>query len=181
MTSEQSSLPELRLLEPRIIADSRGYFFEAYNERTFEAATGFRPRFVQENQSRSRRHVLRGLHYQISHAQGKLIRIVAGEAFHVAVDLRRSSATFGQSASFRLSAENRRSLWMPPGFAHGFLALGEATEVVYMVTDFHAPEHERCLLWNDPVLGIAWPLNGEPLLSDRDRRGLPLSEAETYP
>lgn len=181
MKATPGALPEVLVFEPEVFADARGCFFESFNQRRFREATGLDLTFVQDNHSRSVRGVLRGLHYQVRQAQGKLVRVVAGEAFDVAVDLRRSSPRFGRWAGERLSAQNRRMHWIPPGFAHGFLALSDAVDVVYKVTDYYAPEHERSLLWNDPALAIDWPLEGEPLLSDRDRRGLPLGEAETYP
>jgi len=173
-------IPDLVLLEPKVWGDARGFFFESFNSRDFTQLTGQNPTFVQDNHSRSSRHVLRGLHYQIQQPQGKLIRVTTGEIFDVAVDLRRSSPTFGQWESVRLSAENRRLLWIPPGFAHGFLVLSEAAEVLYKATDYYAPAHERTLLWNDPALGIAWPLTGTPLLSAKDQAGVALAQAPTY-
>lgn len=174
-------LPEVLVFEPEVFADARGLFFESFNQRRFREATGLDLTFVQDNHSRSARGVLRGLHYQVRQAQGKLVRAVAGEVFDVAVDLRRSSPRFGRWTGERLSAQNLRMHWIPPGFAHGFLALSDTADVAYKVTSYYAPEHERCLLWSDPALAIDWPLEGEPLLSDRDRRGLPLAGAETYP
>jgi dTDP-4-dehydrorhamnose 3,5-epimerase len=170
------------LIEPVVYTDSRGAFFESWNERAF-AAAGVESRFVQENVSLSKRHVLRGLHYQVRQVQGKLIRVLAGEIFDVIVDLRRSSPSFGGSLSLTLEASSRRSLWVPPGFAHGFLALADDTHVQYKVTDFWAPEAERTLAWDDPALGIQWPLppQTEPVLSEKDRRGQTLSQAETFP
>jgi len=170
------------LIEPDVYADARGAFFEAWNERTF-ATAGIEARFVQENVSISKRHVLRGLHYQVSQAQGKLIRVLAGAVFDVIVDLRRASAGFGRSLSISLDVRELRSLWVPPGFAHGFLALADDTVVQYKVTDFWAPQAERTLAWHDPALGIRWPLppGTEPLLSDKDRRGQLLAQAETFP
>lgn len=170
------------LIEPAVYADPRGAFFEAWNERAFVAA-GLEARFVQDNVSISTRYVLRGLHYQVSQAQGKLVQVLAGEIFDVLVDLRRSSSSFGQSLSVTLSAETPRSLWVPPGFAHGFLALADNTRVQYKVTDFWAKEAERTLAWDDPALGIHWPLppNTTPLLSEKDRRGQTLAQAETFP
>jgi dTDP-4-dehydrorhamnose 3,5-epimerase len=165
-----------------VYADARGAFFEAWNERAF-AAAGIETRFVQENVSVSKRHVLRGLHYQVSQVQGKLVYVLAGEIFDVLVDLRRSSPSFGQSVNVTLSSEAPRALWVPPGFAHGFLALTDNTRVQYKVTDFWMPQAERTLAWDDPVLRIPWPLspNTAPLLSDKDRRGQTLAEAETFP
>ena len=174
-------LPEVLLLEPRVFGDDRGFFLESYNKRTFLDATGIADEFVQDNHSRSACNVLRGLHYQLKQVQGKLIKIVAGEIFDVAVDVRRSSPNFGRWMGQRLSAQNKRMLWIPAGFAHGFLALSDGAEVLYKTTDYYAPEHERCVLWNDPGIGIDWPLSGEPLVSDKDRRGAVLGLAETFP
>ncbi len=164
-----TALPDVKLIEPRVFGDDRGFFFESWNARAF-AAAGLDATFVQDNHSRSRRGVLRGLHYQIEHAQGKLVRCVAGEVFDVVVDLRRSSPTFGRSVGVTLSAENRRMLWVPPGFAHGFLVVSDFAEFLYKTTDYWYPEHERTLLWNDPALAIDWPLAGAPIL-DRQGRG----------
>ena len=176
------ALPGAVLIEPTVYADMRGAFFESWNERAF-AASGIEARFVQENVSVSRRHVLRGLHYQVSQVQGKLIRVLAGAVFDVLVDLRRSSSEFGRSLSVELDASEPRSLWVPPGFAHGFLALADDTHVQYKVTDFWAPHAERTLAWNDPALGIQWPLppGTEPVLSDKDRHGQKLAQAESFP
>jgi len=170
------------LIEPAVYADARGAFFEAWNERAF-AAAGIAARFAQENVSLSKRHVLRGLHYQVTQVQGKLIRVLAGAVFDVIVDLRRSSPSFGRSLSVKLDDREPRALWVPPGFAHGFLALADDTQVQYKVTDFWAPHAERTLAWNDPALGIHWPLppQSEPILSDKDRRGQTLAQAETFP
>jgi dTDP-4-dehydrorhamnose 3,5-epimerase len=179
-------IPEVLLLTPRVFGDARGFFFESFNAREFAEARaassgGFNLNFVQDNHSRSARHVLRGLHYQIRQAQGKLVRVVAGEAFDVAVDIRKSSPTFGQWAGALLSADNKRQLWIPPGFAHGFLALAEGTEFLYKTTDYYAPEYERGIAWNDPAIGIDWPLAGaEPLLSGKDRENPPLADAEAF-
>ena len=176
------ALPGAVLIEPTVYGDARGAFFEAWNERTF-AASGIEARFVQENVSLSRRYVLRGLHYQVNQVQGKLVRVLAGAVFDVIVDLRRSSPGFGRSLSVTLDAGEPRALWVPPGFAHGFLALSDDTQVQYKVTDFWSPPAERTLAWDDPALGIEWPLpaSTEPVLSDKDRRGQKLSEAETFP
>ena len=174
------ALPEVLVIEPRVFGDDRGFFLESYNQRAFLEATGIAAEFVQDNHSRSARNVLRGLHYQLKQAQGKLVRVVAGEVFDVAVDMRRSSPRFGRWMGLHLSAENKRILWVPAGFAHGFLALSESTEVLYKTTDYYAPEHERCVLWNDPDIGVDWPLNGAPLVSDKDSRGVRLAEAETF-
>lgn len=174
-----TEIPDVLLLEPRVFEDARGYNFESYNRRAFRELTGIEAEFVQDNRSGSARNVLRGLHYQIKRPQGKLVSALRGEIFDVAVDLRRSSPTFGRWAGFRLSAQNRRMAWIPAGFAHGFLALTEA-EVLYKLTDFWAPEHERTLLWSDPRLAIAWPLEGQPLLSERDAKGTRLEAAELF-
>ncbi len=168
-------------LEPRVFEDARGFFFESYNENTFAEILGESVTFVQDNHSRSIHNALRGLHYQIKQAQGKLVRVIAGEVFDVAVDLRRSSPTFGQWHSTLLSAENKKQLWIPPGFAHGFLVLSDQAEVLYKATDFYAPQHERTIRWNDPDLGIGWPLQETPLISNKDREGVPLQGAEVYP
>jgi dTDP-4-dehydrorhamnose 3,5-epimerase len=175
-----SPLPGVLVVEPRVFGDDRGYFFESYNERELEAL-GLRARFVQDNQSRSARNVLRGLHYQVRQPQGKLVRVTAGEIYDVAVDIRRSSSSFGQWAGNLLSSANRRMMWIPPGFAHGFLVTSEHAEVQYKATDYYAPEHERCIAWNDRDLAIAWPLAGEPILSPKDRAGVALRQAETFP
>ena len=168
-------------LEPRVFEDARGFFFESYNANTFSAILGESVTFVQDNHSRSSRNTLRGLHYQIKQAQGKLVRVIAGEVFDVAVDLRRSSPTFGQWHSTLLSADNKKQLWIPPGFAHGFLVLSDQAEVLYKATDFYAPQHERTIRWDDSDIGIRWPLEADPLVSDKDGDGLALQEAEVYP
>jgi dTDP-4-dehydrorhamnose 3,5-epimerase len=173
------ALPEVLLIEPRVFGDERGFFYESWNRRTFMQA-GLDLDFVQDNHSRSRRGVLRGLHYQVEHAQGKLVRATVGEVFDVAVDLRRSSRNFGRAVGVTLSAANKRMLWIPPGFAHGFLVVSEDAEFLYKATDYWYPEHERTLLWNDPALGIAWPLDGQPTLAAKDAAGLPLASAATY-
>jgi len=172
-------LPEVLLLEPKLFGDARGFFFESWNERAFEDA-GIHARFVQDNHSRSSRNVLRGLHYQISQPQGKLLRVVQGAVFDVALDIRKSSPTFGKWVGFELSAENKRVAWVPEGFAHGFLVLSESADYLYKATAYFAPESERTIAWNDPDLGIAWPLQGAPILSDKDRRGAAFASAETY-
>jgi len=171
--------PEVLLLEPRVFGDARGFFLESWNERELER-TGIRARFVQDNHSRSGRGVLRGLHYQIRQPQGKLIRVVAGEIFEVAVDIRRSSPTFGRWEGIHLNAESFKMLWIPSGFAHGFCVLSEFAEVLYKATDYYAPEHERCILWRDPELDIDWPLPGAPVLSAKDAAGTPLQDAEVF-
>lgn len=182
MRAAPLALPGVLLIEHQVFDDARGAFFESWNERDF-AAAGIEARFVQENVSRSRAHVLRGLHYQIRHAQGKLVRVLAGQIFDAVVDLRRSSPTFGQSCTVQLDAAGARSLWVPAGFAHGFLALADQTLVQYKVTDFWVRDAERTLQWNDAALGIRWPLPSgvEPMLSDKDREGTPLARAECFP
>ncbi|HSJ81003.1 MAG TPA: dTDP-4-dehydrorhamnose 3,5-epimerase [Thiobacillus sp.] len=171
--------PEVLLLRPRVFGDARGFFFESYNRKVF-AGIGITAEFVQDNHSRSAKGVLRGLHYQISQPQGKLVRVTAGEVFDVAVDLRRSSPHFGRVATFRLSAESHDMAWIPPGFAHGFQVLSEHAEFLYKTTDYYAPEFERCLRWNDPALAIDWPLDGAPRLSAKDQAGLALAECEVF-
>ncbi|MER0203615.1 MAG: dTDP-4-dehydrorhamnose 3,5-epimerase [Nitrosomonas sp.] len=173
-------IPDVFLLEPRVFGDDRGFFYESFNQRAFESAIGRPVCFVQSNHSRSAHNVLRGLHYQIQHAQGKLVRVVAGEVFDVAVDLRRSSPTFGQWVGEILSAGNKKQLWIPAGFAHGFVVLSDSAEFLYNTTDYWAPEFERCIVWNDPTLGIAWPITGEPVLSEKDARGMQFTAAEVY-
>ena len=179
MNVTPTALPDVKLVEPRVFGDSRGFFFESWNRRVL-AAAGIGADFVQDNHSRSRRGVLRGLHYQIEHPQGKLVRVVAGEVFDVAVDLRRSSPTFGRHVAVTLSEANRRMLWVPPGFAHGFVVVSEHADFLYKTTDYWYPEHERTLLWNDRALGIAWPVE-TPQLAGKDAAGAPLATAETYP
>lgn len=176
------SIPDVVLVEPRVFGDGRGFFLESWVRSKF-AAGGIDVDFVQDNHSASRQWVLRGLHYQLGRPQGKLVRVVAGEVFDVAVDLRRSSPTFGRAVGERLSAENKRMLWVPPGFAHGFLVLSERAEFLYKCTDYYDPASERVLLWSDPSLGIEWPIprGVEPVLSERDAKGLPLASAECYP
>ena len=175
-----TAIPDVKLIEPKVFGDARGFFFESYNRRSFSTA-GLDAEFVQDNHSCSHRGVLRGLHYQIEHAQGKLVRAIAGVVFHVAVDLRRGSPTFGEHVAIELSADNKRMLWIPPGFAHGFIVVSEAAEFAYKTTDYWSPEHERTLLWNDPALRIRWPLVGAPVITPRDAAGSPLAVAETYP
>ena len=179
MKAIATAIPDVVLLEPKVFGDERGFFFESWNRRTL-AELGIDADFVQDNHSRSRKNVLRGLHYQIEHAQGKLVRDTSGEVFDVAVDLRRSSPTFGQSVSFTLSADVKRMAWIPPGFAHGFCVTSEWAEFLYKTTDYWSPAHERTLLWNDPTLGIRWPLDGEPILAAKDKAGTPLAQAEAY-
>jgi dTDP-4-dehydrorhamnose 3,5-epimerase len=175
-----AGIPEVLLLEPRVFGDDRGFFYESYNEHAFARMTGLDVRFVQDNHSRSARHVLRGLHYQVRQPQGKLVRVTAGEIYDVAVDIRRSSPTFGKWTAVVLSAANRKMYWVPTGFAHGFLVTSDHAEVQYKTTDYYAPEHERCIAWNDRDLAIDWPLRGEPVLSRKDQSGLPFKQAELF-
>lgn len=174
-----TSIPDVKLVVPRVFGDARGFFFESWNARAL-AEAGIAASFVQDNHSRSSRGVLRGLHYQVQHPQGKLVRVVAGEVFDVAVDLRRSSPTFGRHVAVRLSADDKRMLWVPPGFAHGFCVTSDSADFLYKTTDYWHPEHERTLLWNDPALGIAWPLDGPPTIAARDAAGASLATAATY-
>lgn len=174
-----TSLPGVVILEPRVFGDERGFFLESYNEKIF-AELGIEVRFVQDNHSSSRQNVLRGLHYQIKQAQGKLVRAVEGTILDVAVDVRRSSPTFGGWEAVRLSGENKRMVWIPPGFAHGFRVISEKAQVLYKATDYYAPEHERTLAWNDPDLKIDWEVEGEPIVSAKDQRGVALRDAETF-
>ena len=179
----RTPLDGVLVLEPKVFGDARGFFMESYNRRNFAAATGQDVDFVQDNHSRSRRGVLRGLHYQIRQPQGKLVRVVRGAVFDVAVDIRRSSPTFGRWAGVELSEDNQRQFWIPPGFAHGFLVLSESADFLYKASDWYAPEHERSIVWDDPALGIKWPLDavgGVPLLSDKDRVAPPLAQAEVF-
>ena len=176
-----TAISDVLVIEPKVFGDERGFFFESWNARTL-AAAGLNAHFVQDNHSRSLRNVLRGLHYQVEHAQGKLVRVIAGAVFDVAVDLRRSSPTFGRWIGETLSADNKRMLWVPPGFGHGFYVTQGPAEVQYKCSDYYAPEHERCIRWDDPELAIEWPLNGEPILSDRDRlKGQPFARADCFP
>jgi dTDP-4-dehydrorhamnose 3,5-epimerase len=180
MKAIATAIPEVLLIEPKVYGDERGFFYESWNKRNF-AALGIDVDFVQDNHSKSQKNVLRGLHYQIDHAQGKLVRVIAGEVWDVAVDLRRSSPSFGRAVGFTLSAENKRMAWIPPGFAHGFCVTSESAEFLYKTTDYWHPEDEHSLLWNDPQIAIPWPLQGEPLLAAKDAAGKPLAEAATYP
>lgn len=180
MQATPLAIPDVLLIEPKVFGDARGYFFESYNQRRFEEALGRPVSFVQDNQSRSAKGVLRGLHYQVRQAQGKLVRVLTGEIFDVAVDLRRSSPSFGQWVSATLSAGNHRQLWIPEGFAHGFVVLSDNAEVLYKTTDYWAPEHERCIAWNDPSLAIAWPRDLTPLLSAKDAAGTAFPAAECF-
>lgn len=168
------------ILEPKVFRDTRGFFVESYNARTLRDAIGVTDNFVQDNHSRSVKGVLRGMHYQIRQAQGKLIRVVRGAILDVSVDLRRSSPTFGQWVGVELTEDNQRQLWIPPGFAHGFMVLSDVVDVLYKATDFYAPEHERCLLWNDPTVGIQWPQHVDLILSDKDRKGLSFADVEKF-
>lgn len=180
MRATPLELPDVVLLQPRVFDDDRGDFFESYNARAFRDAIGIDTEFVQDNHSSSHGQVLRGLHYQIEQAQGKLVRVISGEVFDVAVDLRRSSPTFGRWVGARLSASRREMLWIPAGFAHGFYVVSGEAEFLYKATDYWAPQFERTLLWNDPALGIDWPLAGVPILNPKDAAGLPLAQAEVY-
>jgi dTDP-4-dehydrorhamnose 3,5-epimerase len=176
-----TDIPEVLLLEPQVFGDHRGFFMESFNQRRFAELTGLNVTFVQDNHSASGSQILRGLHYQIQQPQGKLVRVIHGEIFDVAVDLRRSSPSFGRWVGVYLSAENKRQLWVPPGFAHGFLVTAERAEVLYKASDYYAPEHDRTLLWNDPALAIAWPLQAQtPVLSAKDQAGKRLEDAEVY-
>lgn len=176
----QTAIPDVLILEPKVFGDDRGFFFESYNKRTLKEAAGIDLEFVQDNHSRSERGVLRGLHYQIRQPQDKLVRVVAGEVFDVAVDIRRNSPTFGQWVGMTLSAENKRMAWVPKGFAHGFVVVSEYAEFLYKTTDYWAPDFERCILWSDPDLTIAWPLTGPPQLSGKDQKGVLFKDAEVY-
>ena len=181
MQATRLSISDVVLLEPKVFGDARGFFFESFNQKAFNAATGTDHQFVQDNHSRSTKGVLRGLHYQIQQPQGKLVRVVQGAVFDVAVDIRRSSPTFGQWVGVELSADNHRQLWVPPGLAHGFLVLSDTADFLYKTTDYYAPEHERCIAWNDPALAIVWPDMGmAPCLSGKDQRGLGLAEAPVF-
>jgi len=179
MKAIATAIPDVLLLEPKVFGDARGHFYESWNRRSF-TELGIDADFVQDNHSKSQKNVVRGLHYQIEHAQGKLIRVTAGAVYDVAVDLRRSSPTFGKWVGFTLSASDRRMAWIPPGFAHGFCVTSDSAEFLYKTTDYWSPAHERTLLWNDPQLAIPWPLTGEPLLAAKDANGRPLNQAETF-
>ncbi len=176
-----TEIPEVLILEPRVFGDDRGFFFESFNAQTFIDKTGVNVKFVQDNHSRSAKNVLRGLHYQIQQPQGKLVRAIAGEILDVAVDIRKSSPTFGQWVTCILNAENKQSLWVPAGFAHGFLVLSDWAEVLYKTTDFYAPAYERAIAWNDPDLAISWPLSGDPILSGKDQAAPQFQAAEIFP
>lgn len=180
MKAISTAIPDVWVIEPAVRGDERGFFLESYNRKQFAAATGVDPDFVQDNHSRSSRNVLRGLHYQVQNPQGKLVRVAAGEVFDVVVDLRRSSATLGQWGGHRLSAENKKMLWVPAGFAHGFLVLSDYAEVLYKVTEYYAPQFERSIVWNDSTLAIDWPLTSEPALSAKDKAGAAFDQAEIF-
>jgi len=178
----RTDIPDVVIFEPKVFGDARGFFFESFNENVFANATGSRAKFVQDNHSRSAKYVLRGLHYQINQPQGKLVRVISGEVFDVAVDLRKSSPTFGKWVGAELSAENRRMMWVPAGFAHGFVTLSDAAEFLYKTTDFYAPEHERCIRWDDPDLAIDWNMSGSvPSLSAKDQLGKLFKDADVFP
>ncbi len=176
----QTKIPDVVIIEPRVFGDDRGFFYESYNQKAFTEATGITKNFVQDNHSKSQKNVLRGLHYQIQQPQGKLVRVVVGEVLDVAVDIRKSSPTFGQWVSCLLSAENKRQFWVPEGFAHGFVVLSDAAEFLYKTTNYYAPQHERSILWNDPDLAIDWQLKDEPKLSKKDQEGSSFKEAEVF-
>lgn len=175
-----TAIPEVLVLEPKVFGDARGFFYESFNRQVFTNATGLNPDFVQDNHSRSLRGVLRGLHYQVNQPQGKLVRVIAGEVFDVAVDLRKKSPTFGHWVGEYLSAENKRQMWIPAGFAHGFLVLSEYAELLYKATDYYAPQHERCIRWDDPTLDIQWPIGISPLLSAKDEQGALFYDVEVF-
>ena len=175
-----TTIPDVLIIEPKVFGDARGFFFESFNQKAFNQATGLNLNFVQDNHSRSARGVLRGLHYQIQQPQGKLVRVVRGAVFDVAVDIRRGSPTFGRWEGIELSEDNHKQLWVPAGFAHGFLVTSESAEFLYKTTDYYAPEHERCIAWNDPAIDIQWPLTTAPSLSAKDQQGLVLHQAETF-
>ena len=176
-----TTIPDVLIMEPKVFGDDRGFFYESFNERAWKELTGQDLRFVQHNHSRSSAGVLRGLHYQIQQPQGKLVRVIAGEVFDVAVDIRRSSPSFGRWFGTTISAENKRQMWVPPGFAHGFCVTSEVAEFLYLTTDYYAPEYERCIVWNDPDLAVGWPLTSEPLVSAKDREGRPFKSADLFP
>ena len=181
MNTFSTKIPDVFLIEPRVFGDDRGFFFESFNAKAFQDKTGIATPFVQDNHSRSAKNVLRGLHYQLQHPQGKLVRTLVGTILDVAVDIRKSSPSFGQWVAYELSAENKRQLWVPPGFAHGFVVLSEIAEVAYKTTDYYAPQHERCILWNDPDLAFEWQISGVPILSAKDQAGSPLKTADLFP
>jgi len=180
MKATPTAIPEVLIIEPKVFGDARGFFYESFNQKAFNEAANLTVNFVQDNHSRSAKGVLRGLHYQIQQPQGKLVRVVRGAVFDVAVDIRKRSSTFGKWVGVELSEENHRQLWVPPGFAHGFVVLSESADFLYKTTDYYAPEHERCILWNDPAIGIGWPHEGIPLLSGKDKDARLLTEAEVF-
>jgi len=180
MKAIPTAIPEVIILEPKVFGDSRGFFFESFNQQTFNKATGIDAQFVQDNHSRSSQGVLRGLHYQIQQPQGKLVRVTQGSVFDVAVDIRKSSTTFGQWVGVELNAENHRQLWIPPGFAHGFVVLSETADFLYKTTDYYAPEFERCIAWDEPTIAVDWHYDGEPQLSGKDQLGSSLKDAELF-
>lgn len=180
MIAQQTAIPDVFVFEPKVFGDARGFFYESFNENAFAEATGLRPRFVQDNHSKSAKNVLRGLHYQMQQPQGKLVRVSQGAVFDVAVDMRAKSPTFGQWVGELLSDENKKMLWVPEGFAHGFVVLSDTAEFLYKTTDFYAPQHERCVLWNDPTLSINWPISQTPSLSAKDALGIRFLEAEKF-
>ena len=180
MKAIATKIPDVIIFEPKVFGDERGFFFESFNKKQFEELSGVTTEFVQDNHSRSSKGVLRGLHYQIRQPQGKLVRVTSGEVFDVAVDLRRSSSTFGHWVGVNLSSDNKRQFWVPPGFAHGFVVLSDSADFLYKTTDYYAPEHERCIKWDDPSLGIDWQYEGEPLVSEKDAKGLELNKADVF-
>ncbi|MCK9797790.1 dTDP-4-dehydrorhamnose 3,5-epimerase [Pseudomonas chlororaphis] len=181
MNVTPTQLPDVLIIEPKVFGDERGFFYESFNAKAFNEATGLETQFVQDNHSRSQKGVLRGLHYQVQNTQGKLVRVIAGEVLDVAVDIRRSSPHFGQWVAVRLSAENHRQLWVPEGFAHGFVVLSDSAEFLYKTTDYYTPSAERCIRWDDPTLAIDWQLDGSPQLSAKDQAGKTLAEADLFP
>lgn len=181
MNIVSTDIADVLIIEPTVFRDNRGFFFESYNKNQFAQATGLEVEFVQDNHSRSQKNVLRGLHYQIRQPQGKLVRVISGDVFDVVVDIRRSSPTFGKWVGEYLTAEDKKHMWVPPGFAHGFIVLSDAAEFLYKTTDYWAPEHERCIRWNDPDLAVRWPINDRPLVSDKDENGLLFKNAEVFP
>ena len=180
MKVSPTQIPEVLIIEPNVLGDNRGFFFESFNQQAFNDAIGLNVQFVQDNHSRSTKSVLRGLHYQIQQPQGKLVRVIRGTVYDVAVDLRKSSPTFGQWAGAKLSENTHRQLWVPAGFAHGFVVLSNSADFLYKTTDYYAPEFERCIIWNDPDIGIHWPINEKPQLSDKDQQGVALKNAEVF-
>ena len=180
MKAIPTTIPAVLIIEPKVFGDARGFFFESFNQRTFSQATGLDVNFVQDNHSRSAKGVLRGLHYQIQQPQGKLVRVVRGAVFDVTVDIRKSSATFGQWVGVELTEDNHRQLWIPPGFAHGFYVLSDSADFLYKTTDYYAPEFERSLVWNDPKIAIAWPVDTQPIVSAKDAQGMSLADAEVF-